>query len=130
MEDLEFSRELVKTLDKHILQKTLKKAVTQGFTIQGFNKNVWMAPATIVNAALEKRKRGGKYQYTIFLECLAGLKEDNVGITLAKQWLKNGEERAEAEKKILEFMSYKQEEKNMKVDETEEVVSNDTEEKK
>lgn len=129
MEELEFSRELVKILDKHILQKTLKKAITQGFTIQGFNKNVWKAPVTIVNAALEKRKRGGKYQYTIFLECLAGLEEDNLGINLAKKWLKNGEERTEAEKKLLEFMSYKQEEKNIKVDEIEEVVSNDIEEK-
>ncbi|MBD5448923.1 MAG: hypothetical protein HDR28_01945 [Lachnospiraceae bacterium] len=129
MEELEFSRELVKILDKRILQMTLKKAVTQGFTVQGFNKNVWMAPVAIVNAAFEKRKRGGKYQYKIFLECLAGLEEDNVGINLAKKWLKNGEERAEAEKKLLELMSYKRKEKNIKIDEVKEAVSNGTSEK-
>lgn len=129
MEELEFSRGLVKILDKHILQMTLKKAVAQGFTVQGFNKNVWMAPITMVNAALERRKRGGKYQYKIFLECLADLEEDNVEIKLAKKWLKNGEERAEAEKKLLELMSYRREEKNIKIDEFKEVVLNDTSEK-
>lgn len=108
---------------------TLKKAVAQGFTVQGFNKNVWMAPITMVNAALERRKLGGKYQYKIFLECLSDLEEDNVEINLAKKWLKNGEERAEAEKKLLELMSYRREEKNIKIDEFKEVVLNDTGEK-
>lgn len=129
MEELEFSRELVKLLDKHILQKALKKAGTQGFTVQGFDKNVWRAPVTMVNAALERKKRGGKYQYRIFLECVAELEEDNAEIDLARKWLKNGEERAEAEKNLLEHMSYKQEGKNVKVDKLEEIITKDTREK-
>lgn len=129
MEELEFSRELVKILDKYILQKTLRKAAAQGFTVQGFNKNVWLAPAMVVSSALERRKRGGKYQYKIFLECLAGLEGDNMESNLARKWLKNGEEREEAEKQLLEIKADKRIEGERKVARLKEVVSNDTEEK-
>lgn len=130
MEGLEFSRELVKILDKDILQKALKKAGMQGFTIQGFDKNVWRAPIAMVSAALEKRKRGGKYQYSIFLECIARLEEDNEGINLAKKWLENGEERIEAEKILLETVSHMQTERNAKITELKGFsVLNDTEKK-
>lgn len=126
MEELEFSRELVKISDKSILEKALKKAGSQGFTVQGFDKNVWKAPAAKVNSSLEKRKRGGKYQCRILLECLAGLQEEHIEIELARKWLENDEERAEAEKKLLEIVLYKKAEKNIETTEMKEVISNDS----
>ena len=71
MEELEFAKELIKIIDTTILQRTLKKAATKGFSVQGFNKNVWTAPITLIIGALDKKRRGGNYQYRIFLESLA-----------------------------------------------------------
>ncbi len=129
MEELEFTRELVKILDKSILQKALKRASSQGFTVQGFDKNVWKAPAMMVNSSLEKRKRRGKYQYQILLGCLANLEEDNVEIEIARKWLKNGDGRAEAEKKLLEVRDSKQVEKSAETNENKEVIFSGTDEK-
>ncbi len=126
MEELEFSRELVKISDKSILQKALKKAGAQGFRVQGFDKNVWKAPVVMVNSSLEKRKRGGKYQCRIILECLAGLEEGNIESELARKWLKNGEERVEAEKKLLETALYREAEENTANVEIEKAISNDS----
>lgn len=130
MEELEFSRELVKMVDKAILQKALKKAGTQGFRVQGFDKSVWKAPVAMVNVALARRERGGKYQCRILLECLAELEEESVETNLARKWLKDGGERDEAEKKLLEAVSYKQVEKNTGISEIKEVITNNTDEKK
>lgn len=130
MEELEFSRELVKISDKSTLQKALKKAGAQGFKVQGFEKNVWKAPVVMINSSLERRKRGGKYQCRIILECLAGLEEENIECELARKWLKNGEERVEAEKKLLETALYREAEKNtdenMTNVEIKKVISNDS----
>ncbi len=129
MEEIEFSRELVKIMDKPILQKVLKKADTQGFRVQGFDKNVWKAPASMVNVALAKRRRDGKYQCRILLECLAGLEGDSIEINLAREWLKDGEDRGEAEKKLLEEISHKLVEKNTRTGEIKEGTPNYTDEK-
>lgn len=118
MDELEFTIELVKVLDKHILEKTLKRAGTRGFTVQGFNKNVWLAPAAIVIASLEREKWGGKKnKCMVFLEALIGLDEDNEGIYLARKWLKEDEDRVEAERELFELKAYKQAQRDMKEDE-------------
>lgn len=129
MEELEFSRELVKILDKSILQKVLKRAGSQGFTVQGFDKNVWKAPAMKVNSSLGKRKRGGKYQYQILLESLASLEEDSAEIELARKWLMNGEKRVEAEKKLVEVRDSKQVKEIAESNEIKEVISSVIDEK-
>lgn len=102
MEELEFSRELVKISDKSILQKALKRAEAQGFVVQGF-KNSFSAPVSIINASLGKRKRGGKYQSTIFLESLAGLEESRKEVNLARGWFGNEKQREEAQEELLKI---------------------------
>ncbi len=129
MEELEFSRELVKILDKPTLQKALKRAGSKGFTVQGFDKNVWKAPTMKVNSSLDKRKRGGKYQYQILLECLASLEEDSTEIELARKWLNNVEEREEAEKKLIEIRDSKKDKESIETNETKEVISGGVDEK-
>lgn len=110
MGELEFAKKILKILDTNILQMTIKKAVTQGFSVQGFTKNVWLAPEAMLIAALEKKKRG-KYQSGIFLEALSGLSEDNVAVILAKKWMQNGEARVEAENEIQQIQTRKVEQK-------------------
>lgn len=106
MEELEFSRELVKISDKNILQKALKKAGTQGFIVQGF-KNSFSAPISMINASLGKRKRG-KYQSTIFLECLASLEESNEEVSLARGWLGDEKQREIAQEELLKIKKDKE----------------------
>ena len=72
MGEIDFSRNIIKILDTNILQMIIKKAVTKGFTVQGFTKNVWMAPEALICAALERKKKG-KYQSSIFLDALLSL---------------------------------------------------------
>lgn len=110
MGELEFAKKILKILDTNILQMTIKKAVTQGFAVQGFTKNVWLAPETMIIAALEKKKRG-KYQSSIFLEALSGLSEENEAVILAKKWMQNGEARVEAENEIQQIQTCKIEQK-------------------
>lgn len=110
MGELEFAKKILKILDTNILQMTIKKAVTQGFAVQGFTKNVWLAPETMIIAALEKKKRG-KYQSSIFLEALSGLSKENEAVVLAKKWMQNGEARVEAENEIQQIQTCKIEQK-------------------
>ncbi|MDO4338447.1 MAG: hypothetical protein Q4C91_10215 [Eubacteriales bacterium] len=124
MEELEFSRELVKISDKNILQKALKKAGTQGFVVQGF-KNVFSAPVSMINASLGKRKRGGKYQSTILLECLASLEESNEEVNLARGWLENEKEREKAQEELLKIKKDKEQKtvQNEKGEEQEQIIA-------
>ena len=107
MEELEFSRELIKISDKNILLKALKKAGTQGFVVQGF-KNSFSAPISMINASLGKRKRGGKYQSTIFLECLASLEESTEEVNLARGWLGGEKQREIAQEELLKIKTDKE----------------------
>lgn len=117
MEELEFAKELIKIIDTTILQRTLKKAATKGFSVQGFNKNVWTAPITLIIGALDKKKRGGNYQYRIFLESLASLEIDDIGVRLAKKWLDEKEKREEVKNELLEIITKQQE--NTKIEQVE-----------
>ena len=119
MEELEFSRELVKISDKSILQKALKRAEAQGFVVQGF-KNSFSAPVSIINASLGKRKRGVKYQSTIFLESLAGLEESRKEVNLARGWFGNEKQREKAQEELLKI----------KKDEAKKILPNKKDERK
>ena len=119
MEELEFSRELVKISDKSILQKALKRAEAQGCVVQGF-KNSFSAPVSIINASLGKRKRGGKYQSTIFLESLAGLEESRKEVNLARGWFGNEKQREKAQEELLKI----------KKDEAKKILPNKKDERK
>ena len=99
MGEIDFLKKIIKTLDKNILQIIIKKAMTKGFTVQGFNKNVWMAPEALICAALERKKKG-KYQSSIFLDALNETEVDDVIVDLAKKWLREKDERDEIEQKI------------------------------
>ena len=99
MGEIDFSKKIVKILDKNILQMIIKKAVTKGFTVQGFTKNVCMAPETLICAALERKKKG-KYQSSLFLDALNETETDDEIVNLAKKWLKDKDERDEIEQKI------------------------------
>lgn len=98
MEELEFSQRIVKVLTGKVLQDTLRKAGTQGFTVPGFAKNVSQAPPSILAAAMTKRKRGNGFQSGIFLRCLSELDEDILESKLAQKWLAGGASREEAER--------------------------------
>ena len=98
MGEIDFSKKIIKILDTNILQMIIKKAVTKGFTVQGFAKNVWMAPEALICAALERKKKG-KYQSSIFLEALNETEVDDEIVNLAKNWLRDKDERDEIKKK-------------------------------
>lgn len=100
MEELEFSQRMVKILNEKTLQDTLKKAVTQGFTVPGFTKNFNQAPLTTLGGAMKIRKRGKGFQSEIFLKCLSELDKNILESTLAKKWLTGGDSRDEAENEL------------------------------
>lgn len=75
MGELEFAKRVLKLLDASTLQVVIKRAAMNGFTVQGFNKNIWLAPKTIIGASLGKKKNG-KFQSSIFLEAVSGLDEN------------------------------------------------------
>lgn len=112
MGEIDFSRNIIKILDTNILQMIIKKAVTKGFTVQGFTKNVWMAPEALICAALERKKKG-KYQSSIFLDALNETEIDDAIVDLAKKWLRDKDERDVIEQKI-EQISLKKTEKKKK----------------
>lgn len=99
MGELDFAKKLIKILDVNILQLIIKKAVSNGFTVQGFNKNVWQAPNVKICAALERRIRG-RYQSSIFMEALSQIESDDEIVSLAKSWLIDKEKRDEIEQKL------------------------------
>ena len=117
MGEIDFSKKIIKILDKNILQMIIKKAVPKGFTVQGFTKNVCMAPETLICAALERKKKG-KYQSSLFLDALNETETDDEIVNLAKKWLKDKDERDEIERKI-EQISIEKAEKNIKKEEHE-----------
>ena len=94
--ELEFAKRVLKLLDASTLQVVIKRAAMNGFTVQGFNKNIWLAPKTIIGASLGKKKNG-KFQSSIFLEAVSGLDENNQIITLVKEWVQNEDERERVE---------------------------------
>lgn len=98
---LEFSQRLIKVLDENELQEVLKKAVAQGFSVQGF-KNPWKAPKPTVIKGMEKKKKGGKYYYEIILDAIANISEQRGSQSeagaMAKQWLKIDNDEPEYEK--------------------------------
>ena len=96
MGELEFAKRVLKLLDASTLQVVIKRAAMNGFTVQGFNKNIWLAPKTIIGASLGKKKNG-KFQSSIFLEAVSGLDENNQIITLVKEWVQNEDERERVE---------------------------------
>ena len=111
MGEIEFSKKIIKILDTNILQMIIKKAVAKGFTVQGFTKNVWMAPEALICAALERKKKG-KYQSSIFLDALNEIEVDDAIVDLAKKWLMDKEQRSEIEQKIEQISLKKTEKKN------------------
>lgn len=48
----------LQNVDKNKLKRILKVANDKGFTIDGFNKNIEIAPPTMINSALKSKKRG------------------------------------------------------------------------
>ncbi|MEI3245126.1 MAG: hypothetical protein V8S26_02990 [Lachnospiraceae bacterium] len=114
MGEIDFSKKIIKILDKNILQMIIKKAVTKGFTVQGFTKNVCMAPETLICAALERKKKG-KYQSSLFLDALNETETDDEIVNLAKKWLKDKDERDEIEQKIEQISIEKTEKKKKEV---------------
>lgn len=99
MGEIDFSKEIIKILDPDILQMIIKKAVAKGFTVQGFNKNVWSAPKALICAAMEVKKRG-KYQSSIFLEAVNEIESNDKIIVLAKRWLVDKDRHEEIEQEI------------------------------
>ena len=114
MGEIDFSKKIIKILDTNILQMIIKKAVTKGFTVQGFAKNVWMAPEALICAALERKKKG-KYQSSIFLEALNETEVDDEIVNLAKNWLRDKDERDEIERKIEQISLKKIEKKEKRI---------------
>lgn len=114
MGEIDFSKKIIKILDKNILQMIIKKAVSKGFTVQGFTKNVCMAPKTLICAALERKKKG-KYQSSLFLDALNETEIDDEIVNLAKKWLKDKDERDEIERKIEQISIEKTEKKKKEV---------------
>ena len=114
MGEIDFSKKIIKILDKNILQMIIKKAVPKGFTVQGFTKNVCMAPETLICAALERKKKG-KYQSSLFLDALNETETDDEIVNLAKKWLKDKDERDEIERKIEQISIEKTEKKKKEV---------------
>lgn len=114
MGEIDFSKKIIKILNANILQMIIKKAVTKGFTVQGFAKNVWLAPETLICAALE-RKRKGKYQSSIFLEALSEIEVDDEVIHLGKKWLQDKNARDEIEEKIQRIEQEKTEKKRKEI---------------
>lgn len=114
MGEIDFSKKIIKILDKNILQMITKKAVSKGFTVQGFTKNVCMAPETLICAALERKKKG-KYQSSLFLDALNETEIDDEIVNLAKKWLKDKDERDEIERKIEQISIEKTEKKKKEV---------------
>lgn len=108
MDIIEFSKKILQILDVNLLQVTIKKATAKGFVVQGFTKNVWMAPESILCAALEKRKKG-KYQGEVFLETLCELDIDNEVICLAREWMQNQETREKVENEVDKIILMKKE---------------------
>lgn len=98
---LEFSQRLIKVLDEDELQEVLKKAVVQGFSVQGF-KNPWKAPKPAVTKGMERKKKGGEYYYEIILNAIANISgqsgsQSEAG-AIAKQWLKIDNDNPQYEK--------------------------------
>ena len=123
MGEIDFTKKLVKILDANVLQMIIKKATTKGFTVQGFTKNVWLAPEILICAALEKRKKG-KYQSSIFLEALSEIEIDDEIVNLAKRWIQDKSVRDEIELKVdqkeSDIRDRKRKENNTKEDNIEE----------
>ena len=114
MGEIDFSKKIIKILDTNILQMIIKKAVTKGFTVQGFAKNIWMAPEALICAALERKKKG-KYQSSIFLEALNETEVDDEIVNLAKNWLRDKDERDEIERKIEQIILKKIQKKEKRI---------------
>lgn len=114
MGEIDFSKKIIKILDTNILQMIIKKAVTKGFTVQGFAKNIWMAPEALICVALERKKKG-KYQSSIFLEALNETEVDDEIVNLAKNWLRDKDERDEIERKIEQISLKKIEKKEKRI---------------
>lgn len=117
MREIDFSKKIIKILDINVLQMIVKKAVTKGFTVQGFNKNVWLAPEALVCAALDRKKKG-IYQSSIFLEALNEIEVDDEIIELAKKWLKDKDARNEIEREIERIELARMEKKETNIEET------------
>ncbi|MDO4295148.1 MAG: hypothetical protein Q4D90_03200 [bacterium] len=87
MGDIEFAQKLVKEMDKKTLQAALRLASKNGFVVQGFTKNLHLAPISRIVAAMEKRKKGmGVHQSSIFLCAVAELDGDSQPVRQARKW--------------------------------------------
>lgn len=98
---LEFSQRLIKVLDGDELQEVLKKAVAQGFSVQGF-KNPWKAPKPAVIKGMERKKKGGEYYYEIILDAIVNISgqsgSQSEAQAIAKKWLKIDNDKIQYEK--------------------------------
>lgn len=112
MGEIDFSKKIIKILDANVMHMIMKKAMTKGFTVQGFTKNVWLAPKLSICAALGQKKRG-KYQSSIFLEALNETEIDDVIVSLSKKWLQDKDARDEIEKRIEQIQLEKTKEKKI-----------------
>ena len=115
MGEIEFSKRVVKLLDTNTLQIIIRKAVTRGFRVQGFTKNVWLAPDSMLCAALE-RKNKGRYQSSIFLDALDDIDIEDEIIILAKKWIHENDKRNLIEEEIEQIES------NQKVKRKKEII--------
>lgn len=107
MDGLEFTQRLVKILTLKERQEILKKASMKGFTVNGFTKNLSKVPLNMMQKALERKRKDGKFYNIIILESIADLQKRNSKdfpidpCDIAKLWLKGDAAQREYAIKLL-----------------------------
>lgn len=101
MKEVEIAKELLKRLSKEDLQKTIKKAATKGFEVDGFSREIGKAPLSVIMSSLERKKRRGPYQYQIFLSSLASMDLEIKEVEYARRWLDEKEDKEALGKEIM-----------------------------
>lgn len=101
IDSLEFAERLLKILNEDSVKKVLKSAAASGFKINGFSKNITIAPLNMVIKALRGKTKNGIFFSNIIIKAISLLddvsyeeKADNLSVSeIAKSWLDENEQK-------------------------------------
>ena len=101
MNDIEFSKKIIKLLSEEELQIAVKQATLKGLKVPGY-KNAWKAPKTQISAIMKNQVKKGVWNSGLLINAVAQMYEGDGKLTitkLAKLWI-DGENTTDIERDI------------------------------
>ena len=122
MNDSDFTKKVFSNLQDRERKEVLKKAISVGFTVNGFSKKPYDAPLNtiLISANCKKEK---KYQYQILLATMKELADEEGAselLKLVKQWV----ESSDSHKEIEEILECYNQEKRIIEEEENSIITN------